>query len=532
MIAQFKKKLINYLKNNKLGLFLFLLFFFSRLPFINAKNVFFDSKEYLLIFNEPNFIKALASGHFPHHEGYILFAWPLYQLGKLLHIDPGYLVVLGQILLAFVTVFFFYKFVEYISNKKIALYSAILFSLTPLFWITNVTITLETSYLSCFFASLYLFILYIKKKKEKYLYFSVALLTLSIITYSAVILWLTLYFFLLFFKLKKGKIKIILTMFFVFGIFLSLRILLIAAFINDHPFHVFYVSYLSNVTDAGHVTSNIEGLLIRIRNFIPVLRSYSSLIVILGFVSLFFIYKKDKKLFALGLLWLLPLLYSNQWWDSLLMGRYSILAGFGFTFLTAYLIYSRRIVLFLVCLYLCIVSLPALSLLREDTPYIQQEKFAKTLPQGSLLIESHYAQPVLEKCCQAKIIAVNDPAVGNGIIKKFVDQYLAENKPVFVSSAALSDPYGLYMGPYLHPLSLSYNNKFELESLLKDYTWKPYKIINNKDHLVVYKIISHGKSNYPPMPNLSEHYRRLDYYDPISRIGSYVYTYLKPHLSF
>jgi hypothetical protein len=531
MIKKFIKKIIKFIKTNQLSVGLSLLFFLSRLPFINPNNVFFDSKEYLLIFNIPNFIQALASGHFPHHEGYILFSWPLYQLGKLIGVNPGFPVVLGQIFLAYVTIFFFYKFIAYISNKKIALTSAILFSLTPLFWVTNVAITLETSYLSCFFASLYLFILYIKKNKKKYLYFSFALLALSIITYSAVILWLTLYLFLLL-KLKKEKIKILLTMGVFLGICLSLRILLIALYANEHPFQIFYVSYLSNITDAGHVTSNLEGLLVRIRNFIPVLRSYSSLIVILGFTSLILMYKKDKKLFYLGLLWLLPLLYSNQWWDSLLMGRYSIPAGFGFAFLTAYLIHSHRFVTLLVCLYLCVISLPALSLLRGDTPYMQQEKFAKTLPEGSLLIESHYAQPVLEHCCAARIIAVNDPAVGNALIKKTIDQYLAEKKPVFVSSAALSDPYGLYMGPYLHPLSLSYTNPFELESLLTNYKWEIYKVVNEKDNVIVYKIIDTGKSQYPRVPNLNDHYRRLDYYDPISRIGSVVYNYLKPYLIF
>jgi hypothetical protein len=523
MVKKIIKKIVKFIKTNKLGVGLFFLFFLSRLPFINPNNVFFDSKEYLLIFNIPNFIQALASGHFPHHEGYILFSWPLYQLGKLIGVNPGLPVVLGQIFFAYLTILFFYKFVAYISNKKIALTSAILFSLTPLFWVTNVAITLETSYLSCFFASLYLFILYIKKPKKIYLYFSFALLALSIITYSAVILWLTLYFFLLL-KLKKEKIKILFTMGVFLGVCLSVRILLIALYANEHPFHIFYVSYLSNITDAGHVTSNVEGLLVRIRNFIPVLRSYSSLIVILGSFSLALLYKKDKKLFYLGLLWLLPLIYSNQWWDSLLMGRYSIPAGFGFAFLTAYLIHSRRFVTLLICLYLCVVSLPALSLLRGDTPYMQQEKYAMTLPEGSLLIESHYSQPVLEHCCKARIIAVNDPAVGNGTIKKVVNKYLSEKKPVFVSSAALSDPYGLYMGPYLHPLSLSYTHKFELESLLTEYTWEQYKVINQKDNVIVYKIISQGKSEYPEVMNLRNHYRRLDYYDPLSRLGSFLYT--------
>jgi hypothetical protein len=515
MFALLRKKLRKLNSEQGRGMGLLILFFLSRLPFINAKNVLFDSKEYLLLFNDASFIRALGGGHFPHHEGYIIFGWPIYQLAKLLHLDPGYAVVVGQVALATITIYCFYKFIEFISNKTVALYSAIIFSLTPLFWITTVTITLETSYLSCFFGSLYLLTLYIKKNNRKFLYFSLLLLSLAIITYSAVVLWFPLYLFLIFSKVKRGKIKLLVIVAVFLGIMLSLRVVLLANYLHVHPFTVFFNLYLTNIPDAGHIQGGVEGLLIRIRNFIPVLRSYTSLVVILGFISLLVCFKKNKKYFLLGFMWLVPLLYSNQWWDSLFMGRYSIVAGFGFAFLVAFLIYKHRIARYALIVYLLIVSLPPLFLLRHETPYMQIEAFAKTLPKNSLFIVDHFALPVLEHCCTAKIIAVNDPSLGNVGIKPILDTYLAEKKPVYVSSTGLSDPYGLYTGPYLHPLSLSYTHNPELNPFLTNYMWEQHKIINGKDNLVIYKIVSPGKSSYPPMITMRDHYRRLDYYDPL-----------------
>ena len=200
------------------------------------------------------------------------------------------------------------------------------------------------------------------------------------------------------------------------------------------------------------------------------------------------------------------------------MGRYSILAGFGFAFLTAYLINRYRILALILILYMLFVSLPALYLLREPIPYMQEEQFAETLPKNGLLIESHFSLPVLEQCCGIKILGANRPDELNPKLQKTIDLYLRTKRPVYISSAAISDPYGLYTGPYLHPLSLSYDNAYALSPLLIQYRWKVYKVINSKDNLLVYQILGHGKSSYPQVLNMKRNYRRLDYYDPITRL--------------
>ena len=529
-----KKRPAKFFLITKFHVLFFLLFIISRIPFINERNVFFDSKEYLQLFAYPQLSDALTHGHFPYHEGYILLFWPVYQIANSLSLNSAYWVIVAQIMLSFITVYCFYKTISFLSNNKVGLISAVIISLTPLFWITNITIMMETAYLLFFFCSLFLLTRYMVTNKSVYMHLSILTFTFSFITYSGALLWLPLFLSIVLIKKREHFIKIFILSFFTISLFLVGRVFIISEVLGSSPFLTFHQLYTSNITDAGHFQNNFKGFLILLRNFIPPIRSHTSLIVILGLASLVWAFRTNKKTFFIGFLWIAPMLYMNQWWDSLLMGRYSMIAGFGFAYLAGYLLSKHTSYLPAVLLYLFFVSVPALHLLKTDIPYIKEAEYAMTLPKDGLLIESHYAHPVMEKCCRIKIVPVNTPGIGNGVIKKEIEKHLKNKKPVFISSSALSDPYGLYMGPYLHPLSLSYRNKPELKSLLQNYTLRIHKIINKKDNLIVYKISSTESGMYPHVPNLRHHYRRMDYYDPIWRFTRFleeeIYLKIKPAL--
>src|SRR6266446_1513022 len=98
--------------NKKTGITFLILFFISRVTFLNGGNIFFDSGEYHDLFANPNFFQALISGHFPTHEGYILVFWPAFQIAKLLQLNPYYTVVFAQALLATFTISCFYKIIS------------------------------------------------------------------------------------------------------------------------------------------------------------------------------------------------------------------------------------------------------------------------------------------------------------------------------------------------------------------------------------------------------------------------------------
>jgi hypothetical protein len=513
----------DYLKLNKIdGVVLFILFFCSRFFFINANDVFFDTREYLDLFASPNFLKALISSHFPMHEAYIFLFWPFYNFTNLIGGTPNIGIATFQIILAAITIYCYFKFIEFIANKKTALLSSAIISLTPIFWITNVTVTIEVSYLCSFFASLYFLSVYTKKNHIIHLFVSLFFLSFAFLIYSAILLWTPLYILVVYFKKRELFFKIFLLLYVSLASVVCARILIFSSIFHQPATLMLLYLYTGNMVQVGQVASSLSGILIRIRNFIPLLVNYTSLVFILSLIGLLNSYFKNKKIFLIGLVWILPALYINQWWDSVLMGRYSLLAGFGFTFLAGYILTKHRLLSAIVVLYLLYVSIPALLLLKMPIPYIKEAAFAKSLPADGLLIDSHFALPQLEHCCKIKILGVNRPEVGNSVIEREINSYLEKKKPVFVSSAALSEPYGLYTGPYLHPLSLSYAHKFELNPLLTNYEIKIYKIIDKNDNLIMYQITSHGKSTYPVVMNMRNHYRRLDNYDPISRTVRYL----------
>src|ERR1700691_848625 len=101
-------------------IFLFVLFFLSRIFFINSQAVFFDSGEYLHLFSLNNFINSLADGHIPLHLGYLLLFWPVFHTAIFFHINPRNFVIFIQIVLSGLTLFCFYQFVAFISDKKTA----------------------------------------------------------------------------------------------------------------------------------------------------------------------------------------------------------------------------------------------------------------------------------------------------------------------------------------------------------------------------------------------------------------------------
>jgi len=290
-------KINSYLLNNK-ELLLLLIFIFSRIYFINPFGVFFDSNEYLDILSNSNFITSLFIGHFPPHEGYILIFWPIYQFAQFLKINPSYIVIYEQILLSTIIIYCFYKITSYISSKSIALIASILISITPLFWIANVSYMVEISYVFFYISSLYLSILYLKKNKIYYLYISSIFLTLSFITYSAVLLWMPVYLSIIYFKNKEKLIKISIILFIFSFIFSFLRVILISSIIHKTFQGTFYDLYISKTTQVNIVQYNLQEILILIRNFIPLLRNYTPVVIIISFISLIISFFKNKKYFT------------------------------------------------------------------------------------------------------------------------------------------------------------------------------------------------------------------------------------------
>ncbi|HSX09755.1 MAG TPA: hypothetical protein VLF93_06385 [Candidatus Saccharimonadales bacterium] len=509
-------------KSNKLLryqiIILFILFFLSRMAFINSQAVFFDSGEYLHLFSISNIISALGSGHIPLHLGYILFFWPVFQTALFLHLNPGNTVVFIQIVLSGLTLFCFYKFVIFISDSRTALLATIIAALLPLYWIVTDTIMMENAYISFFFFSLYFLIQYISNYKKFYYIISLIFLLLSLMTHTMVISWLPFIWVLIFYKARtlffRHIIATLLTTFLAYVLNI-----LFTSLVTHNNFWTVVNDFYALKNDIAILSFDAKSILVILRDFFIIsMRSNTSLVVLLAFASLIQCFRKNKELFFLSILWIIPALYINIWWDGLLPGRYAMLSGFGFAFLTAYLVRNYKFATFLILSYLLFTNIYAINLLRAPIPYIEESHLSSTLPKDSLLIESHFARPQVEQSYKGKLVVVNENIWTTDQIGKEINTYLAKKESVFISAAALSDPYGLYTGPYLHFLSLSYANSPTLKSLLQNYTVVKYKTIDEESNISIYQIISTKKSSYPTIPNLRNSKRRIDYYDPLFRL--------------
>lgn len=382
---------------------LIIVFIISRIIFANAGPVFFDSPEYLTRLSDPNLWHALTTGHLPLHAGYILLLWPIY------HLSPS-LIVPFQILLGLVGIVCFYK----ITRNKLA---AIIVSLLPLLWISQVTIMMEAVYVPLFFISAYFL------TRRHYSLFTIYY-SLSALTHLGVLLWLP---WLIHISPSRRTFLSIL-------ISLSLTFLLYWSLTGSPT-----LAYTSKLGE--HIQFS---LLPAIRNvIIPTLRNNTAFIVILAAVSLFI---NRKSLFINQFLWLAPIIITNQWWDSLFFGRHALIASFALAYLVAKLASGSKLLTSITITYLLLTGLPALALLRGPIPYLEEAKLAATLPPGGIYVTSHFARPQLTGVYRGTTVFVNEPGW---------ESLPATVSALYVSSSAQSDPYGLYSGPYLHLLSVS-----------------------------------------------------------------------------
>lgn len=501
--------------------FLIFLYFLSRILFYNAGPVFFDSPEYLDRLENPSFAQGLVSGHLPLHAGYILLFWPIYHLAVLVNLNPSVTVIIVQILLSFSAVLAFYYIVKSLFNYRIAIISAIIISLIPIFWISNITIMMETTYVSTFILCLLFLTKYTYQNKNNNLYLFLFLLAfiISFLTHLIIILWIP---FMLFFVYQKNKEKLI-SFIFILVIAVLLSSLINGYFIavsnNANIYNGIKAVYISKLGENVGIMTNINGFLSYFRNLIiPLFRNNTLLISVISLFGLISLFINNKKLFFLLLLWAIPSVITNQWWDSLLFGRHSLISSFGLSTLVATVLYKRKFLFYIVLIYLVVTVLPAIILLNTKIPYIEEAKVIETLPSKGLLIESHFARPQIDKVYRGDTIFVEEPGWNKTKLAENIKQNLREQKPVFISSQALSEPYGLYSGPYLHSLSLSYKKDYVLKNIITDFTLKEYKTISRRDNLIIYKIISSKQSSYPEITNLKYSKRRLDYHDPFMQL--------------
>ncbi len=497
------------------------LFFLSRLGFANWGEVFFDSGEYLTRWANPNLMEAITQGHPPLHSGYVLTFWPIFQLAKLLRLDPGMTVIVFQIILAGMTVVMLYKWLTKIVGKEKATIASITFSLLPIYWICNETVMMETTYIFYFVASLYFLEKYLTDIGEKNanLIWSGVAWAMAFLTHTVLIMWIPL---VLFYAYSRNKLKFPTVIF--YGAITLISVSIINAYwlaISLHSnlsggFYWLYAAKFGEHAQVGNIIITVGRYL---RNWIlPLGYNFGWSLLALAVIGLIILWKRNRNHFWLMLLWLAPTIITNQWWDSLLYGRHSLIAGIAVAYLANYWL-SKKSVLLLWGLML-IIAVPKLALLRLPIPYLETATAISELPPGGLMIESHFARPQTEEKFAGETVFVDEPGWDKTDIINKINIYLKARLNVFVTAQALSEPYGLFSGPYLHPLSLSYRKDTILGEKLSGYKLWLVKLVDLQNNLAIYQI-TRGEAGDINIYQFGNHPRRLDQFDPMFQIFSY-----------
>lgn len=504
-------------------------FLISRIPFINPGQVFFDSNEYLLRLSNPSFFQSLANGHVPLHSGYLLVFWPVWQGFDNLLNNSSMFVILLQIILSYFGVWAFYKVSSEFLPKIAAILSGILISITPLFWITNTTIMMESTYVATFFIGIWLFSCFIKTRDVYLLILGASLLFISLLTHLAPLLYLPFAVFLFWTLGKKYKTpsphlySLLITLFVVMVSFTFINSYLLdqGSLLNGVK-----TLYFGKTQEASPLELSLQGISRYARNWIiPTMRNVTSLVFIIAVVGFWIsVRKRQWGIILLLSLWFLPSFIVNQWSDSLWYGRHALISYFGITLAAGLFLYSRIKITVIVIMYVLCITLPQMFLLRDTSPYISLQGIVNRFEKNAFYIESHYARPQIEAVKKDNVYFVNEPR-DQGDLWDRIQQSLNSGNPVYISSQALSDPYGLYSGPYLHNLTLSYRQDPVLMSLDgKKIKLVERFLISRADNLIIYEIIrSDFPLKYPNIPNMAGSQRRIDYYDPLRVVYSFVF---------
>lgn len=497
-----------------------LLFLVSRLVFINTGNVFFDSKEYILRWSDNNLLSALTSGHPPLHSGYVLTFWPIFQISKAAGFDPVLTALTLQTLLAWLTVILFYKVTNYLIDKKTAFRGSVVFSVLPIFWIVNEAVMMETTYLFYWITSLFFLSKFVASKTNFYRWgvLSVFFWIMAFLTHTVVIMWIPLFIYFVWLKNPKR-----LGMFFILG----LMAITLASFANalmlskafsTNIFGGFYWLYSAKFGEHAFFEPNIISMLRYIRNWITPLGYNNSWVLLLtASVGFLFSFKKNRHFFWLAFLWLIPTFITNQWWDSLLYGRHALIASFILAIMAVSYLSKKMFYILLACILVVLTS--SVILLKFPIPYEQVAEKVNSLEPGGLLIDSHFSRPQTDGEYFGQIMYVDEPGWDTNKAYTEINKYLLVNKPVFITGQALSEPYGLFCGPYLHNLSLSYRNPRILNGIGDSYKLEKYFEIDSANNLDIFKISS-GSGAMPEIRNLSDSRRRIDWLDPFRIISS------------
>ncbi len=432
----------------------FAFIFLSRILFLSISPSFFDSLEYLKLFNLPFLQTALVQAHYPIHPLWIITGW---GINKIPFLSTLVKIEFFNSLLGTLACFLIYQIAQNWADKKQALLMTLICAFTPFFWLSQTNVLYEPL-LGVFLLACFYFLL-----KKNYFY-SALFFALSFLVSSTTLIYL---FFLTGFFWNRGKPKNLLLSLFL-GILLGLGgYLIIFSLVNINPKEILTILSSSNSFLDKLRLEKAMFFVRGIRNSLVIYFTY--LTFPLAVLTFWGVWKKTKlkKNWPAFLGWLISFFLLCSLWHAGMFGRTVLFL----TLVPIFLLINKNSLLFkLILVFLLIYSsFKVIPYRFQKTPYLLEQSFLSSLEKKPLLIISNYEEPYL-KGVVFDYRVLNSPKTDNKEIKDWIAKNQKQNKIVFITPQALAAPYWQYDGLDFQILSKRKNySQSEGEKLLDQF---------------------------------------------------------------
>lgn len=418
-------------------LWLTIIYFLSRLPFIKAYPVFYDAFEYSIIaqnINFSNFTQVISTSHQPIHTLYFLTI--LLFKNIFFFLPTNTVLVLIALLFGYLVIIFFLLFIrEYLAHKQ-AFFACLLLMLFPYFFIANTNILYESELLFFQTAGLYFLLKGLKSDNKFIVILAATCFGLSILIFTGSLIILPV-FFVFFFQYRKVKWL---------AYFLPLLILLplVIDFSLFRSSAILFSKYQLHLAD---LTSANKGFIIFIFRIIRniALESLAILSPIGTIALLIALVLNPRKAFSkllYILAWLIPTFFLMQFWHSGLFGRLAIFLVIpSALFLTE--AFTQKWQKYFLTIVLALALIP--TLIDQGSKPALYRSYSLIENEKNLAIITSDSNRFLYQKNNLPIFVLN-PGGDTSSTEKFIDENLQANKIVLIDSAGLTYPYFQFDG--------------------------------------------------------------------------------------
>jgi len=464
----------------------FLLIFLSRLFFLSISPSFYDSVEYLRLFESLSLLDSLKEAHLPIHPIFIALGWLFNRinLGGVLFTTEVLNSILGLLFLIF-----FFLFLSQITERKKALTLTAILAFIPPFWLSQINVLYEPLLGLFLMASFYFIFRYQQTLKLSFLHLAALFFSLSFLVSLTALPYLIFFGGFAAFFLNKKIFKVaflffvyLLPSFLIYGFILKLKGLPI----NEGLAFLF----LSN-----NILEKIsqEGWLFFLRGFRNSWLIFSSFLtfplsILTIFLALKQFFSANNQTRAIIIFWGICFFLLNSYWHAGMFGRLSLFLIIPPLILLLKIKSSRF--LFLILTFIIFVSFLQIFPYRlKKVPNFQErEYFKENYYSNPLMIISNYEEPYLIEYGEALIL--NSPKTDLSEYSKRIKEALLKGRLVFITSQAISTPYFQFDGMKYHILSRRKNHpETQGEKLIKNCQLLAVKEWKNFN-LKVYRILS------------------------------------------